>query len=611
MKSTTLRVRPVAHAAGRAALAVVRWLWTVAKLAARGFAWIVVSLAKWVFTGRLSEIGAKLGCIGVPLGIVTLVVGGLYAQMLYVATVSGDWPPLLWAFLVTPVVIVVAVLAGIGAKAPRRPEEAPVEAAPPPVGKDVRQLVQALSSAFPAVRAALREAPDTFTIHRGDQDPETGVRPWTLNLPYGVTASQLRRQPELIAHALEVDAEQVTVRQGKHPGVAVLHIAAEAPSKRTPPPWPLTSASSFDLTDGVPIGEDATNRAPVVLRLFSRDARGDLEGNHLLLTGLSGTGKSNALQVVLAGAVLDPRASVHVSVCKQTKDFNDLAPGLSTLLVDPEPEELQALLGHALAHMKTGGDGNPYLVVLDEAQAVLGEKSGHKAIKEAVRALLAAGRSAGIAVVIVTQEPTSTNLDPDLARRPQNRVSFRQAQDETARRAMGSGMSEHINPASFPAGAKGLCAVDGVDGFQGRVKVPMLAASVVAKAAKTHRRSRVSDEADLPHLEPEFPAYSPTTTSVVQDPPEAGQRPTVADDTIVDHALAVWPAVTDRIKAEHLGFLLIEHDPRYAGVDFRGELKVHGVESRPLKKLDATDPRRSVRGYLLADLEAVRGGVSP
>lgn len=452
---------------------------------------------------------------------------------------------------------------------------------------DQDKIAEALAGRLPGVKEDMLQVSKP---RREWTDAGTVGRSFTVTLPLWVEAGQVAQHRAVIAAALATKTDRITVTEGATPNRAVVFVADVSPSEMPPAVWPLTDADHFDVTRPIPIGV-TPDGAPAHLQLFSRDSRGDLQGFHLLLTGMSGYGKSTLLQLILAACALDSRAVLNVAVLKDTRDFEDIAPALTFLAADATVDDLRAMLARAVAHMATRA-GVPYVVVIDECQEQLG-RNGDGEARELVRTLLAKGRSAGVAVVLVTQEPTAPNLEPELARRPQNRVSFRQSQDEAAGRAMGSGMTDATNPSKFGGGDQGLAAVIGEDGFRGRVKTPLLAPQVVARIAKDHAREPV---------EAEFPSYALDVDDQVQDPEPA-------PETAADHVRAVWPPPemgVVRLQSSELQTLLVERFPRlYAGLDgkaFNAKLRAGGVPVVPGVRSVSDPGGTSATGVRWADV---------
>lgn len=429
--------------------------------------------------------------------------------------------------------------------------------------------------------------PDALTV--GKFTGDHAGRTVTVTLPIGFEVKDLPRAK--IASGWGIKTEQLTITNGDTDRHAVLRFADVSPSTLPPAPWPLVNADSFDLTRPIPIGETLDGN-PAGLQLFSRDSRGDLQGFHLLLTGMSRYGKSTLLRTILAACALDERAVLNVAVPQDTRDFEDIEPALSYLAVDASIEDLRAMLARAKAHMSARA-GVPYVVVLDEAQLALGEKGGDKEAIELTRDLLSAGGKNGIALILCTQEPTKANLHPDLARRPQNRISFRQTQNETAERAMGRGMTADTDPSLFRGGDKGLAAVIGEDGFHGKVKTPLLDHAAVARIARQHTREPFQPAQETPPARPHL--------TIIPTP-----EPEAPAETVVDHCRQVWPPTLDRIAAEHLATLLPMASPAYDNwgtADLRKALRGHGIEIKGIKI-----GGKSTQGLYRAQLEQVGEG---
>lgn len=167
----------------------------------------------------------------------------------------------------------------------------------------------------------------------------------------------------------------------------------------------------------LPVGLD-DDAKPVSLHLY---------GRHALVAGNPGSGKSNALRVLLAGLAasrdvaifgIDPK---HVELSMWSPRLSGLVTGSgadpATVMLEHLLDEVQARARH-LASTGTAklqpSQEHPWIVLIIDEWAELGAASDQKkrqALVALLRRYVALGRAVGCTAVLATQRPTSDTID--------------------------------------------------------------------------------------------------------------------------------------------------------------------------------------------------------
>jgi DNA segregation ATPase FtsK/SpoIIIE, S-DNA-T family len=273
----------------------------------------------------------------------------------------------------------------------------------------------------------------------------------------GVAPDKIRQQGESLQVNLKLLEEQ-QVRFGIDSGFITIDVP-KLPDDRyfvsAVALWERWNRPENDLT--IPVGVDRYGK-PVSINFSSSNSP------HLLIGGTTGSGKSEALNTILAGLV---------------KHYSDTE--LRLLLVDPKGTELAhfeedghlegeigfyeedaiELLDRAVGEMerryklfkgvraKSLADFNKqapadqkipwWFIVLDEYADLTSEKEAKKAIEDRLKRLAQKARAAGIHLVIATQKPAAevistnlrSNLPAQLALRVKSPTESRVIMDET------------------------------------------------------------------------------------------------------------------------------------------------------------------------------------
>lgn len=255
-----------------------------------------------------------------------------------------------------------------------------------------------------------------------------------VNLPAGVTAVKVMERREELSSALRLPVDQVWPAVGPgHAGQLDLWVGYTPASRMGRPRWELatpTALTSFFAP--IPFGVDQRMR-PVSTTPFQRN---------YLIGGQPGSGKTFAGRALVLGALLDPTAEVWLAAFKPSEDFYDVAGFCSRYVcgIDDatmadaqrmvadglrEVQRRQTVLGRlkregriregaTSAELASLGLGlHPLLLVFDEVHELFLESK--QAVADMIR-LIKQGRSAGVAVVLITQVASKDAVPPEITR---------------------------------------------------------------------------------------------------------------------------------------------------------------------------------------------------
>lgn len=176
---------------------------------------------------------------------------------------------------------------------------------------------------------------------------------------------------------------------------------------------------------------------------------------HSILAGVSGGGKSTALQVLVAGISRDPTARIVICDPKASGDFpgGPVADG-NPLCVYSEDMAIAGAIGIVLDEVKRrapqggfrgkdywGGwfGKGPVVLVVDELQRV---RDRH--ILRDLHDILATGRSAGVHCVLATQHPSAEIIGNEMRVNCPTRLCLQVASASDSRVALGEGGAESL-----------------------------------------------------------------------------------------------------------------------------------------------------------------------
>lgn len=344
----------------------------------------------------------------------------------------------LWAVqaLGTTVLLVLGTIFGLGWSG--RPMDRPyiesaVVSAPKARKITADQVIRALYKAG-LVKETSDEQPEITGGQWGRVDDGWGG---VVDLPGGKTAEQAIALKKQIASALKVDEfrlfmEQVRGQQG-HAGLVRIWIADRDPHTREPLVSPLLKAEKFDLWRPVPFGRDERGRLVSFLLVWTS----------VLIGALPRIGKTNAVRLLVAAVALDVYSRLLIFDGKGGADLapaelvahafgagadDDVAKALAAALRDlkadmrrrykvirslPRERVPKGKLTPALARDRDL-DMPLVVVVIDEFQEYLENRTYGVEIEELLTTLVKLGPAAGIIVILSTQRPSSRTMKTDL-----------------------------------------------------------------------------------------------------------------------------------------------------------------------------------------------------
>lgn len=251
-----------------------------------------------------------------------------------------------------------------------------------------------------------------------------------LNLPYGVTATQVIDRREQLASGLRrplgaVWPEPVTT---EHTGRLELWVGAQDITTRKWVPWPLLRSGTVDVFKPVPVGTDTRGRK----------ITGPLIYHNWLIGSMPGNGKTAAVRELNAAIALDPLPEMQVHELKGTGDLDAFEP-LCTRFVSGVDDESIAYAAESLKRlraecMKRGPrikalpaaicpekkvtrqiaekyrDLRPLACTIDECQNLFAHPKYGKQAGEDAEFIIKVGRALGIFLILATQRPDKASL---------------------------------------------------------------------------------------------------------------------------------------------------------------------------------------------------------
>lgn len=243
-----------------------------------------------------------------------------------------------------------------------------------------------------------------------------------FSLPLGVTAGHVADKRDVLARNVH-RAEIETWPSEGAPGHVKLFVANPGSISKDAPPYPLLESGSADVFEGVPVG--VTPRGDAVLL--------PIVANNAVFGGLPGTGKSNAVRVVLLGCATDPLCQVEAYVSALNGDFDAYAPRLARYVkgLDDEDieqmaariEELYEEVGRREAKLGELGaskltrqiaqqhpDMRPIVAAFSECHEIFGHPVHGKLAAEYATKLVKRGRKTGVVTLYDTQSARTDAL---------------------------------------------------------------------------------------------------------------------------------------------------------------------------------------------------------
>lgn len=173
---------------------------------------------------------------------------------------------------------------------------------------------------------------------------------------------------------------------------------------------------------------------------------------HAIVAGVSGSGKSVALQVIMHSLLRRDDLVTVVCDCKGTTDLLPKTPSLRRQWArDPTSiSYLVAWVSEVLdvrTHRRTRGqalqsvleiEDAPVVLIVDEVQAL--DRSSRTLLKR----ILEQGRQWGVHCIITTQDPSAKNLGNELRVNCPTRLTLKVVSASDSRVALGEGGAEHL-----------------------------------------------------------------------------------------------------------------------------------------------------------------------
>jgi hypothetical protein len=260
-------------------------------------------------------------------------------------------------------------------------------------------------------------------------------------VPEGTTVDPLANGSEALAVTLRAREIRV-VRDPAIAGRADITVLCGDPLDAPEVRWPWANAWQTLLWQGLPLGVDEQGR----------NVQLDLAGRNLIVGGVSGSGKTNALALVVGAAALDPNVSMwlldgerrelarwrHSATRYIRSDVTKATEALDKLraLVTDRHETLKS---QKLAKVTPDMGIDLIVVVIDELDFYLRKSYEQSAFAEALLDVLDRGRAAGVIVVAATANQTTiaipTTMDDYFELRLALRCANRQESDHLLRSA--------------------------------------------------------------------------------------------------------------------------------------------------------------------------------
>lgn len=248
---------------------------------------------------------------------------------------------------------------------------------------------------------------------------------WTLPVDCGLAARDIVTVRERLAGSFATPLDQFHVKVGRHAAEFVVWQTDRDPFGGLIPAHPLVGAKSWDVWQPAPWGLNYM-RQPVLIGLVFTS---------VLIGARPRQGKSFSARSALVGPILDPHVRFACFNGKGGPTWDALKPMCDEYVSGGDVDEIQAVaaaLKDLLVEMRArhkripGSKLTPALsrdpavdapikiVVVDEAQIYVGDEKHGKAITEDLVTLAKVGPSAGMSLVIITQNPHSEGFPTQL-----------------------------------------------------------------------------------------------------------------------------------------------------------------------------------------------------
>jgi S-DNA-T family DNA segregation ATPase FtsK/SpoIIIE len=252
-----------------------------------------------------------------------------------------------------------------------------------------------------------------------------------VDLPYGVTATQVAERREQLASGLRRPLGAVWPEPAahEHAGRLELWVGRADISKAAPPPWPLLRTGTADVFGDLPFGTDVRGRM----------VRVPLAYHNWLIGAIPRQGKTAAVRVLACAAALDPLAELWTHELKGSGDLDPLervshrfVSGIDDTSIGYAAESLRLL--RAEIERRTGRLKEldravcpdkrvtrqiaarrslklwPVVCVVDEAQNLFGHERFGKQAGDDATFIIKIGPAFGVILILATQRPDARSL---------------------------------------------------------------------------------------------------------------------------------------------------------------------------------------------------------
>jgi hypothetical protein len=276
-------------------------------------------------------------------------------------------------------------------------------------------------------------------------DDPIGPRPRHIErVPAGhrihLTSQNGYRDLENVLHKIEarLDCPVRLDVDPQHPSRAIATLIERDPLQNHPPvPWPLRDHTHTTVWDPLPLGIDDDHQ-PIGV--------GSMGTGHVLVAGITGSGKTVVMNLFIAQAILDPDCTVTIIDGAGGVDYIPWAT--TSTLIDDDVTKAADALERVRDHIKTIGAtlirddqarvtaGNPtHRIILDEAGFYFNHPDTDEAkrFRAAYQDLIQRGRKFGLQFILGMQRPSATSISTDVRSQFGYRIGLRTADRETTR----------------------------------------------------------------------------------------------------------------------------------------------------------------------------------
>ena len=285
-------------------------------------------------------------------------------------------------------------------------------------------------------------------FHRVETTPGGGYT-ITLRIQPGANIEELIAKKMNLSTALNIDEIEI-----KRVAPRLVELTARPPMPKEFPTFPTFIHSDIvppRTPHTVPIGIDGDG---LIAHLPLFDEAG---GSVSLIAGNPGSGKSSALQIIVASLIPTPTVIVWfdpkggADATKFSKRVDVVADCIDAKATEAKIRLLNRIVmrrANALADGFDLGLLSNIVVLVDEwaSLGIDGNKKEREAVEEQLRRLAATGRALKVSLVLATQRPTSTTIDVATRGLATTRLVFAVGDVHASIAALGSPGAELLHP---------------------------------------------------------------------------------------------------------------------------------------------------------------------